>query len=103
MEDQKKDWAEMSDGEEPETVPEEEKAKITVKKRNPKPVKGFKNAGGDYIVTTINVVDTRSGVKAEEDKAQESESDSDDVYDDEDDSKEEAKQAKQESKEGKLF
>ena len=37
MEEQKKDWAEMSDGEEPEADPkEEDKAKVTQKKKVPR-------------------------------------------------------------------
>jgi hypothetical protein len=94
-EDQKKDWAEMSDGDEPETeVKEEDKAKITVKKKKvPAAQKGFKNDRGDYVVTSINIPDMRQGVKKDEDGQPLDDSDSDSVYDDEDDAKEEAKEA----------
>lgn len=62
-EDQKQDWAEMSDGEEPEQeTKDEEKAKITIKKKKiPAAQKGFKNDRGDYVVTTINIPDMRTG------------------------------------------
>lgn len=68
-EDQKKDWAEMSDGEEPEQeAKDEEKAKITIKKKKvPAAQKGFKNDRGDYVVTTINIPDMRTGMKNDED------------------------------------
>ena len=103
-EEQKKDWAEMSDGEEPEAeAKEEDKAKITIKKKKvPAAQKGFKNDRGDYVVTTINIPDMRTGVaKKDEDGQEVEDSDSDDVYDDEDDSKEEKKAAAEEKKPGK--
>lgn len=103
-EDQKQDWAEMSDGEEPEQeVKDEEKAKITIKKKKiPAAQKGFKNDRGDYVVTTINIPDMRTGVnKKDEDGQPIDSSDSDSGYDDEDDTKEEKKAAVAEKKEGK--
>lgn len=49
--------------------------------------KGFKNKDGDYVVTTIDIPDMRTGVKSkdEDDKEAEDESDSDDEYDEEED------------------
>ena len=82
-EDQKKDWAEMSDGEEPEAdAKEDEKAKITIKKKKiPAAQKGFKNDRGDYVVTTINIPDMRTGVAKEgEDGEPVDDSDSDTSY-----------------------
>lgn len=106
-EDQKKDWAEMSDGEEPEQeATQEEKAKITIKKKKiPAAQKGFKNDRGDYVVTTINIPDMRTGLtKKDEDGVDVDESDSDTGYDEEDDTKEEKKTAAKEKKEqGKYF
>ena len=82
-EDQKKDWAEMSDGEEPEAdAKEDEKAKITIKKKKIQAAqKGFKNDRGDYVVTTINIPDMRTGVAKEgEDGEPVDDSDSDTSY-----------------------
>ena len=86
-------WAEMSDGEqdEPEEVeeqePESEEEKIVI----PPPMKGSKNKGGDYVVTTIDIPDLRDGVKSKAAQLEE-ESDSDEGYGDEDEpAKEEAK------------
>lgn len=68
---EKKDWAEMSDGEEPEDVKEDDKAKVTVKKKKiPAAQKGFKNDRGDYVVTTINIPDMRTGVNKEDNEGQ---------------------------------
>ena len=87
-EEKKRDWAEMSDGEEPEDTKEEEKAKITIKKKIPATQKGFKNDRGDYVVTTINIPDMRSGVnKEDEDGNPAEESDSDTSYGEETDAK----------------
>ena len=105
-EDQKKDWAEMSDGEEPEQeATQEDKAKITIKKKKiPAAQKGFKNDRGDYVVTKINIPDMRTGVnKKDEDGQIVDESDSDSGYDEEDDAKEEQKAAVSEKKEGKYY
>ena len=105
-EDQKKDWAEMSDGEEPEQeATQEDKAKITIKKKKiPAAQKGSKNDRGDYVVTTINIPDMRTGVnKKDEDGQDVDESDSDSGYDEEDDAKEEKKAAASEKKEGKYY
>ena len=105
-EDQKKDWAEMSDGEEPEQeATQEDKAKITIKKKKiPAAQKGFKNDRGDYVVTTINIPDMRTGVnKKDEDGQDVDESDSESGYDEEDDAKEEKKAPVSEKKEGKYY
>ena len=105
-EEQKKDWAEMSDGEEPEQeAQQEDKAKVTVKKKKvPAAQKGFKNDRGDYVVTTINIPDMRTGVaKKNEDGQEVEDSDSDTGYDEEDDTKEEKKAAVEEKKEGKYY
>lgn len=103
QEEQKKDWAEMSDGEEPEADAAEDKAKITIKKKKvPAAQKGFKNDRGDYVVTSINIPDMRTGVnKKDEDGQPVEESDSDTEYDEEDDSKEEKKATEASKKEGK--
>ena len=102
VEEKKKDWAEMSDGEEPEDTKEDEKAKITIKKKTPAAQKGFKNDRGDYVVTTINIPDMRSGVnKNDEDGNPAQDSDSDTSYGEETDAK--ATQVVEETKkEGKF-
>lgn len=60
-------WAEMSDGEEaePEAVEENksEEEEPEEPKYIPPPMKGTKNKGGDYVVTTIDIPDFRDGVK----------------------------------------
>ena len=105
-EEKKKDWAEMSDGEEPEAeAKEEEKAKITIKKKKiPAAQKGFKNERGDYVVTTINIPDMRTGVNKNDEEGGQAEdsSSSDEGYGDEDDNKEEQKEVVEDKKEGKL-
>ena len=54
--------------------------------------KGIKNDKGDYIVTSFNIADERTGIKRKNAADQgEDSSDSDEVYGDEDDNKEEAK------------
>jgi len=63
--------------------------------------KGYKNDRGDYVVTTIEIHDTRVGIKKENAEDEESESDSDTEYDEEDDVKEDPKA--EVKKEGKLF
>jgi hypothetical protein len=92
-EDQNKDWAEMSDGEEPEVeTPEEEKARLTIKKKKiPAAAKGFKNKQGGYVVTKIDIPDTRQGVNKDEDGEAKEESDEDTEYHEEDETKEENK------------
>ena len=90
---QKKDnnWAEMSDEAEEEQPAENQEKQHVIKpaaekKKVPPPQKGSKNKDGDYVVTTIDIPDIRSGVKQNDDgAAQEEESDSDTGYDDEDD------------------
>ena len=64
-------WAEMSDGEEHEEQTEEQKAegeeknhKIKpAKKKVPPAQKGTKNRDGDYVVATIDIPDSRTGMK----------------------------------------
>lgn len=105
MEEQKKDWAEMSDGEEPEAEAKEEEKSHTIKKKQKVPAakKGFKNDRGDYVVTSINIPDTRTGVnKEKKEKEDDDDSDSDTSYGDEDDAKEEVKKTEEPKKEGKF-
>ena len=91
-EEQNKDWAEMSDGEEPEVDAQEEAAKITIKKKKiPAAAKGFKNKQGDYVVTKIDIPDMRHGVNKTEDGEPIEESDDDTEYDEEEDTNEEKK------------
>ena len=98
-------WAEMSDGveDEPEVEenkseqePEEEVEKIVI----PPTMKGSKNKGGDYVVTSIDIPDLREGVKSKSEQLAE-ETDSDEGYGDEDEPKEEAKA--EVAKEGKSY
>lgn len=99
-----KDWAEMSDGEEPEADNNEQEMQVKKekKKKIPQAKKGFKNDRGDYVVTSIFVPDLRGGVNGEKkEKAYDSDSDSDTEYDDEDDTKEVKKV--EEEKKGKSF
>lgn len=96
-------WAEMSDDQEEEQPEQEEKQHVikpaAEKKKNAP--KGTKNRDGDYVVTTIDIPDIRSGVKQDGDKEEEEEeSDSDSGYDDEDDTKETAP-VQEETKQGK--
>ena len=74
-------WAEMSD-DEPEEI-EESKKEHTIKLA--KKSKDFKNARGDYVVTTIDIPDMRTGVKGEDGEEEADSSDSDEGYGDEDD------------------
>jgi len=96
-------WAEMSDGEQqPEVVDEKQHTiKTQVKKKNPN--KGFKNRDGDYVVTTIDIQDSRTGIKKDKDgeEDEEDETDSDTEYDDEDDEQKPA-EVEEETKEGKF-
>jgi hypothetical protein len=49
---------------------------------------GKKNKNGDYVVTSLDIIDTRTGVKKEKKEKQEEESSSDEGYGDEDDNNE---------------
>ena len=92
----------MSDDAEEEDQQQEEKQHTikVVKKKIPPTVKGTKNSQGDYVVTTIDIPDIRTGIKKDGGEVNdEDESDSDTEYDDEDDTKETA--AVEESKTGK--
>jgi len=90
-------WADMSDGQ-----PEEEETadKQHVIKPAKKKAKGFKNKQGDYVVTSIDIPDMRSGMKKDGEAESEEESDSDTEYDEEDDVKE---AVKEEEKSGKYI
>merc|ERR1711935_896803 len=70
------------------------------KKVIPPPMKGTKNKGGDYVVTSIDIPDLRDGVKSKAAQMEEDDSDRDEGYDDEDDEpvKEEAVAQKEEVK-----
>jgi hypothetical protein len=78
-------WAEMSDGEvdEPEVEEPVEEKEEEVKIVIPPPMKGTKNKGGDYVVTSIDIPDLRDGVKSKANGDDEDESDSDEGYGDE--------------------
>lgn len=75
-----KDWADMSDDEEDGKLnATKEEKKVEKKAEEEKPVekkyipptkKGTKNKRGDYVVTSINVVDTRTGIKDKEQEAE---------------------------------
>ena len=63
--------------------------------------KGVKNQHGDYVVTSIDIPDHRSGIKKDKQKGeQDSDSSSDEGYGDEDDTQEQPK-PQEEVKEGK--
>ena len=97
-------WAEMSDGQEEqeaqETAEGEQKNHV-IKPAKKKAPEGSKNKYGDYVVTSIDIPDLRTGVKDnEKGGVKEDSSDSDTEYDDEDDNNEQ--QAAEETKvEGK--
>ena len=66
----KTNWAEMEDdeGEEEAKGDEEKKEDQKEEEQEPKkvippPMKGTKNKQGDYVVTTIDIPDTRDGIK----------------------------------------
>lgn len=106
------DWAEMSDdaeeeivekeviAEEKAAVVQEEKKEEEPKKIIPPTQKGTKNVRGDYVVTTIDIKDTRTGIVRHDDgQIVNDVTDSDTEYDDEDDVKEtNAEAAVEESK-----
>ena len=103
--DKKQDWAEMSDDEAAVAEGQEDeadKSKAEKPKKKIQGKKGFKNERGDYVVTSIDIPDMRTGVKKDGDGDKvESESDSDDVYDDEDDEKDNAPKVEEKKAEGK--
>ena len=86
--------AEMSDDAEEQVEEVEEWKKEHVIKPAKKKVqaeqRGTKNARGDYVVTSIDIPDMRTGVKKDEEGNDAVSSDSDTEYDDEDDVKETA-------------
>lgn len=121
MENTKKtnDWAEMSDdnGDENETdvkktdqeVNDQAKEGEQAEEEKPKMKKipgkkGVKNAQGDYVVTSIDIPDHRSGMKKKNENGENEESDSssDEGYGDEDDAPVEAKPVEK-TKEGKYL
>lgn len=97
----KEDWAEMSDGDgdndnNEEGKEEESKTeKINIirqqKKKVPQPMKGQKNQRGDYIVTTIDIPDTRTKNKIDQNEKEDDSSDSDTESDEEDEVQEQPK------------
>ena len=101
--DQKKDWAEMSDVDEDNEHADDAQKKEEDKEKPKKKIpakKGFKNDRGDYVVTTIDIPDMRTGMRKEGGNAAGGEeTDSDSVYDDEDDTKEQQQAATEEKKE----
>ena len=112
-----KEWAEMSDedeeigantedkkdqaveGEDAQNQVSKQKFKGKSKGDNIPPAqKGFKNERGDYVVTSINILDTRTDIRKERDEddeeADDSESESE-GYGEEDDTKETQKDEQQ--------
>ena len=101
--DQKTDnWADMSDNGEEEEEEKQQEAAVEEKPKVKKPIKGTKNKDGDYVVTTIDIPDMRTGVKAEKTGAAAAMADesSDEEYDEEEDTAKETP-AVEEKKEGK--
>jgi hypothetical protein len=97
-------WAEMSDDNEEaeqEARAENEKNEAIkeAKKKIPATQKGIKNKQGDYVVTTIDIPDIRTGFKNVVDGEEVDSSDTDTEYDEEDDTKEAPKE--EEKVEGK--
>jgi len=98
-------WAEMSDdNEEAEQEAKAENERMEAikeaKKKIPATQKGIKNKQGDYVVTTIDIPDIRTGFKNKnEDGVEVDSSDTDTEYDEEDDTKEAPKE--EEKVEGK--
>ena len=98
----KKDWANMSDDEDAEREVQKEQVPQEEKKKVPKPMKGVKNDRGDYVVTTIDVAETRAPEKKSKEVVEE-ESDSDEGYGEEEDNQQEEvkEEVKAEAKPGK--
>lgn len=95
-------WAEMSDEHEEEEVEDTKEKQQTEKPKKRAAPRGTKNKDGDFIVTTIDIPDTRSGVKGNDDDSDEDdeESESDEGYGDEEDTT--TQPVQEESKEGKF-
>lgn len=92
-------WAEMSDEHEEEEAEEQKQQAEKPPKKKAAP-KGAKNKDGDFIVTTIDIPDMRTGIKGGKDDDEDDEdSDSDEGYGDEDDTT--AQPVAEETKEGK--
>lgn len=94
----------MSDDEEvEETEVQKEEVQEEVKKPKviPKAMKGVKNDRGDYVVTTIDIIETRTYKKEAKDQEDE-ESSSDEGYGEEEDKQVDVKEeVKAEAKPGK--
>ena len=94
----------MSDDEEvEETEVQKEEVQEEVKKPKviPKAMKGVKNDRGDYVVTTIDIIETRKNKKEAKDQEDE-ESSSDEGYGEEEDKQVDVKEeVKAEAKPGK--
>lgn len=93
----------MSDNGEEEEEEKQQDANAEEKPKIKKPIKGTKNKDGDYVVTSIDIPDMRTGVnKAEKTGAAAAIEDdsSDEEYDDEDDTTEQTP-AVEDKKEGK--
>jgi len=98
------DWAEMSDNGEEEEEEKQQDANAEEKPKVKKPIKGTKNKDGDYVITTLDIPDMRTGInKAEKTgvAAAISDDSSDEGYGDEDEPAEETP-AVEEKKEGKF-
>ena len=82
----------MSDDNEQDEVEQqktEEEKSHTIKQAKKPKQQGTKNERGDYVVTSIDIPDMRSGIKKDEHGNEvANDSDSDTEYDDEDDQKE---------------
>ena len=88
-------------GKEKEDQEAEQPVKKEPKKKVPPTKKGTKNDRGDYVITTIDIPDMRTGVSKSEKMQVISDSDSDSGYGDEDEPKEEKKVEEAPAKEGK--
>ena len=88
----KTNWAELSEGDEEDIVDtpinNEDAAEDVKPVYIPPKMPGKKNKNGDYVVTSLDIVDTRTGVKKEKKDKVEEESSSDEGYGDEDDNNE---------------
>ena len=101
----KKNWAEMSDDEGDEQLNENKEAAKEEGQKNhvikqkskaadvPPPVKGVKNSRGDYIVSTINIID--NVVKKEKTEDEEESDTESEGYGDEDDAQEQEQQVEE--------
>ena len=104
---EKQDWAEMSNDEEEEQAPKEEEKveeKPVPKKIIPPGKKGTKNVRGDYVVSTIDIPDMRTGMKqGAENAADDDDSSSDEGYGDEEEPAKEEVKVEEAKVEGKYL